>query len=257
MTAVSIDPRLRARRIAVKREAGHRRLRRLLVVLGLVLAALGAVVLSRSSLLDVDEVEVFGLDQVSLRSVEDALGFEIGSPLVSLDAGAAESALEALPWVAEAHVSRSWRGTVTVEITEREPLALALTAPEAWVLVDVDGRVLTEALANPPTLPRLSGLRAAGAPGAFMYPDAAAALSVVDALPAVLAPRVYGVWRDHRGELRLGITDGPQVLLGDDSRLRAKVAAAATMLDQLASEGSTPAVLDVSVPNLPVVRDRE
>ena len=89
-----------------------------------------------------------------------------------------------------------------------------------------------------------------------MSEDSLAPLAVAQALPPALREVVYGVWRDGRGELRLGVLDGPIVLLGDDDRLGAKVAAAATMLDQLAEEGVVPATIDVSVPNLPVVRDR-
>ena len=254
MTAVSLDPRLRARRIAVKRQRGHRRLRRLLVSLTVVGLAFGALVLSRSSLLDVDRIDIYGLDRVSRRSAEEALGLEVGAPLLTVSTASLERSLEELPWVDDALVQRGWRGTLTVEITERRPVALALTAPDEWVLVDGYGRVLSEALSRLPQLPRLSGLRAASGPGSFMEPDSAAALAVVQALPAAMHDQVYGVWRDSRGELRLGVVDGPVIVLGDDGRLRAKVAAAATMLEQLASEELSPTELDVSVPNLPVVR---
>ena len=254
MTAVAVDPRLRARRIAVKRERGHRRLRRVLITLLVVGLAFGGLVISRSSLLDVDRIEVYGLDQVSRRSAEAAIGTELGSPLLTFDPGGAEAALEALPWVADATVSRSWGGTVQVDIVERTPVALALTAPDEWVLVDGHGRVLTETLATPPALPRISGVHAATTPGTFMAADSAAPLAVAQALPQSLADLVYGIWRDDRGELRLGLTEGPVVLLGDDDRLRAKVAAAATMLDRLAEDGTNAQILDVSVPNLPIVR---
>lgn len=253
MTTVSVDPRLRARRIAVQRERGHRRLRRLGVVVLVVGLAFAGLIVSRSELLDVDSIDVYGLDRVSMRSVETALDVELGSMLLTFDPAKSEAAIEQLPWVREAQVERSWSGAVTVEIVERTPVALALTAPDTWVVVDGDGRVLSGPLVDPPLLPRVSGVRAAGELGSFMAPDSAAPIAVVEALPGPLAERVYGVWRDDRGELRLGVTDGPTVVLGADDRLRAKVAAAATMLDQLAAEGLEPTELDVSVPNLPIV----
>ncbi len=256
MTSVSVDPRLRARRIAVRRERGHRRLRRLVVTLSVVGLAFGALVASRSSLLDVDRIEVYGIDRVSLRETEEVLGFELGSPLLTLNLGSAEDALKTLPWIDDAEVRRSWRGTIEIEVTERYPVAIALAQPDQWVLVDPEGRVLSEPLAVAPDLPRLSGLRAAPGLGEFMDADSGAALAVVRALPSSVHDRAYGVWRDERGELRIGIDDGPTILLGDDDRLRAKVAAAATMLDHLAVEGVDAVHLDVSVPNLPVVRTR-
>lgn len=254
MTTVTVDPRVRARRIAVRKEQGHRRLRRLVLIVGAVALVFGALVVSRSSLLDVDRIEIYGLDRVSLRETEEALGFQLGSPLVTLDTGAAETALESIAWIDDAMVRRSWRGTVVVEVTERRPVAIALTQPDRWVLVDPHGRVLSEPLANPPDLPRLSGLRAAPEIGGFMDADSGAALAVVQALPPSLHERVYGVWRDSRGELQIGVDEGATILFGDDDRLRAKVVAAATMLDHLALEGVEPVHLDVSVPNLPVVR---
>ena len=254
MTTVSVDPRFRERRIAVRREAGNRRLRRGLLVVALIGVVFGVLIVSRSSWLDVDRIEISGLDRVSMRSVETALGTELGAMLLTFDAGQATAAIEELPWVRTAEVERSWNGTITVEVTERRPVALALTAPATWVLVDEDGRVLSDALENPPPLPRISGVRAAGIPGSFMAADSAAPIAVVEALPPALADLVYGVWRDDRGELRIGLTEGPVILLGGDDRLRAKVAAAATMLDQLAAEGRAPVELDVSVPNLPIIR---
>ena len=87
-----------------------------------------------------------------------------------------------------------------------------------------------------------------------MDADSAAPLAVVQALPPSLASQVYGVWRDDRGEIRVGLADGPVAVFGDDDRLRAKVAALATMIDQLALEGRSVREIDLAVPNLPVVR---
>ena len=57
MTAISVDPRLRDRRAAVAREAGRRRLRRLVIGAAIVGLLVGAYGLVRSPLLDVDPVE--------------------------------------------------------------------------------------------------------------------------------------------------------------------------------------------------------
>lgn len=260
MTDVVVEPRIAQRRLEVGEQSRRARRRPVLLVLAGLTVVVAAAAISRSPLLDVERIEVFGLNRVSLREALDVLDVEVSSPLVSVDVDRATAALTAIPWVDQARVERSWNGTVTIEISERTPVAVALTAPDQWVLVDGDGRVLSEPLPVVPRLPRLSGLRAAGVPGSFMADDSAAPLAVAQALPAELVERVYGIWRDERGELRIGLIGGPTVLLGDDDRLRAKVAATATMLEQLAFEtgphDELAQVLDVSVPNLPVVRLR-
>ena len=55
-----INPRIQERRIEIIRAKGKRRLRMLLMVVLLALLSLAAVLISKSSLLDVDEVVVLG-----------------------------------------------------------------------------------------------------------------------------------------------------------------------------------------------------
>ena len=59
---VEINPRIQERRIEIIRAKGKRRLRILLTVVLSVLLSLAAVLISKSSLLDVDEVVVVGAD---------------------------------------------------------------------------------------------------------------------------------------------------------------------------------------------------
>jgi hypothetical protein len=70
-----------------------------------------------------------------------------------------------------------------------------------------------------------------------------------------LALTVQGLWRDGRGELHLSLVTGDEVILGDDRDLRAKVAAIVTMVEMLQAQDRQAWILDVSVPNLPVVVD--
>jgi cell division protein FtsQ len=250
-----IDPRIRARRTDVMRTAGRRRLRRLIGVTSLFLVVLGGWALSHSSLVDIDRIEVHGLDRLSLRTAEEATGLALGDDMLWLDVDEASARLEALPWVREATVERRWPGVIRIDVVERTAVALALAEGEAWVLVDVDGRVLTQPMDSPPNLPRLSGLHGAGPPGSYLSDDADAPLAVVPVLGPELALKVQGLWRDGRGELHLSLVTGDEVILGDDRDLRAKVAAIVTMVEMLQAQDRQAWILDVSVPNLPVVVD--
>lgn len=252
MTAATVDPRIRARRIAVRRQAGRRRLGRLAIVAALVAVVAAAWGLTRSPLLDVDRVRVSGAARTADEAVAEALGSGPGSPMVGVDAGGAEARLEALPWVADATVDRRWPGTLTVDITERTPVALIQTEPDDWALVDGDGRVLGPADGRT-DLPRLSGLHAAGEPGTWLD-DADAALEL-----ARLAPRsldLRGVFVED-GELWMRLESGLRIRVGDDSALDLKVLASETVLDHVATEGGVVWEADVSVPTAPVVRTPE
>ncbi|MGH9187458.1 MAG: cell division protein FtsQ/DivIB, partial [Acidimicrobiales bacterium] len=106
--AAPIDPRFRARRIAVRRQEGRRRLRRL----GRLTALLGLVVVgwlvTRSPLLDVDRIRISGADHSTAEAVLEASGLHRGNPMTDLDPGATARRIEELPWVAAATVHRRW-----------------------------------------------------------------------------------------------------------------------------------------------------
>lgn len=138
---VAIDPRLRARRISVRKQAGRRRLRRLVGLTALAAVALAAVVVLESPVLDVDEIAVAGTAVVDEAAIADAAGIDVGAPLLLADLGAAARSVEALPWVEEASVSRDLPGRVVVEVAERTPSA-TVSAGGDTVLVDRAGKVL-------------------------------------------------------------------------------------------------------------------
>ncbi len=231
-------------------------------VVGTIALAIGVLA---SGAVDVDRIEFTGLHRVSFDEAIDAVGIHSGDAMPLIDTSEAEASLRKLPWIENARVRRQWPGTVDIEITERRAIALALQAPQRWVLVDTDGRVLTEALADPPQVPRLSGIRAAPAMGGFLSGDGDAMLEAVEALTPARGLVIESVWRDQRGDLRarlrvLAPRAQLEVILGDDSAIVAKAAAVATVVGQLAdaaqagAESADIRELDVSVPRLPVLR---
>src|SRR5690606_26352017 len=115
------DPRMRSRRIGVRREAGRRRLRRMLAGAAVAAALVGAAALTRTSLLDVDRIEVEGAARSGAAEVRRAAGVATGEPLVDVDTGAVAARVEELAWVAQARVDRAWPATLRIRVTEREP----------------------------------------------------------------------------------------------------------------------------------------
>ena len=188
-----IDPRFRARRVQVKRSAGRRRLRRLAlvgIVLGILLAAAGTLF---TPAFDVDRIEVSGEFRTSADDVVEAGGISIGSPLVLADQGHAERAIRALPWVASVEVSRSWPGTITYRIREREPAAVVAAAEDRWLAADAEGRVVAEVDGRPADRPVVEGTHTgAEVGGVTAYADREA-FAVAAALPPSVRPLVESV----------------------------------------------------------------
>jgi len=231
------------------------RTRRIVGGTALVLAVLSAtyIFLGRSSLLDVEQVEIYGIHRITAVEIEEKLGFRRGDPLLSVDSQEIQRNLELLPWVLAADVERRWNGLIRVDIVERRAIAIAMVAPQRWALIDISGRVLTEALPFPPDLVRLSGVHAAGTPGSYMSTDSTALLAVLGALPTELGQRFYSLRRDGN-EIVGDLKSDQEVVFGDDGRLSAKVIALAATLTHLEDQNRNDRYIDVSTPRDVLVR---
>jgi cell division protein FtsQ len=249
-TTPLIDPRLRDRRIEVARTEGRRRLRRFVVLAVIVLLVAGAVATAHSPLLDVDRIEVRGIEGAAADDVRAATGISLGTPLVRLDPAAAAEQVEALPWVEQAAVERSWPGTLVVRVTERVPVAVVGPSGRPQ-LVDAEGRVLGPADASSSALPSIDG-RAAEA-GATLSERQVVVADVLGGLPAGLRSEVVEA-RGERSGIVLELTDGVVVRWGDATQQTAKRDALRVLLDQ--GDRATFATIDVSVPRASTVTFR-
>jgi len=187
MAVVSaIDPRLRQRRIAVRRAEGRRRLRILAVVVAVVAVGTAAYAVTQSSLLDLDTVTVTGATGAEADMVREASGLATGTAMIELDLDAAEAAVTALPWVLTATVDREWPGSVSVEVVSRTPVAVMATGDGAWMLIDTDGVATQQVPVAPLDLPVI-GMVATGDAGDTQT-EALALLPLVAILPDDLRP---------------------------------------------------------------------
>ncbi|MEP6659971.1 MAG: FtsQ-type POTRA domain-containing protein [Acidimicrobiales bacterium] len=248
----SVDPRLRARRIAVARDAGRRRLHRL-AILGVLLAVVVLVaVLARSPLVSVQTVDIDGAARTPGDAVTQAVGAVKGHPIYAVNAGAIQHRLEALPWVREAHIERHWPRTLRITITERVAVAVAPAADGSLRLLDAEGRVLDVAAAAPPGLVEVVGPIAPGAPGSSVDAAARGALQVAAALPPTLMGKVVQAEWNDRGEVRLGLAPRGRVLVGPPTQLTEKLLALDTLLSNV--DPATIGEVDVRAPEAPTIR---
>lgn len=261
--ATKIDPRIRARRIAVQRDEGRKRLRRLALGTGVVAVAVGLWALTRTPLLDVDHVRVAGARRSGAEAVVAATGIEAGDALLTTDVGAAADRIAALPWVQTVDVSRKWPGTVEITVVERRaaaavPAKVAEGEPAQWILLDASGRML-EVVPDPgPGVLRIEVPPVAAEPGAVLERGAEAVLELATGRPAALQDRLLAMRPAPggavEGTVRLRNDVLATVRFGRPTQASAKWLALLTVL-----EGAEPArlqVIDVRVPSAPALTRR-
>ena len=247
-----MDPRIRRRRLDVRRQEGRRRLRvltGLLVAAGLAGGGWGAL---HSPVLDVDRVVVSGVVHTDPAEVVRGSGIRRGDALVDVRPAAAVAGVARLPWVAEVTVRRQWPGTVVVRVAERAPVAAARAGQNEWALVDADSRVLARATATEPPagLPAVSSPDPVGPPGSRLGPGWSAVLEVATKAPPPVLARV-GTVADVAGEVELALTSGGVVRFGSPEQVGEKFTAIAAVLAQVDLKDL--AVLDVRIPRTPVL----
>jgi cell division protein FtsQ len=246
-TPVRIDPRIRERLIAVRRQAGRKRLRIILVGCSLISAAGLAFLVVKSPFLDVDAINVSGSARVKPDAVRKAAGVQLHDPLLLVDAGAIARRVEELPWVANASVHRDFPGTVRIVVTEHQPAAY-IRVDDGVLLVAPTGRIVTKVDDAPTGVFEVRGVRRAPRVGQLLSPPDAA--SVLGRVPLALAERVVAI--DVADGLALDVENGGEIRLGNAEDLAAKTAAALAVLEHV--NGAPFSYIDVSTPQRPIHR---
>jgi hypothetical protein len=250
-----IDPRFRARRIAVQRGLGRRRLQRIVDVAVVLTVAAGFLLALRTPLLDVDAVEVTGNDRTPADDVVAASGIAQGDQLIDVDLAAAGQAVADLPWVKEARVHRGIDGAISVEVTERTPVAVVGEGADA-LLVDAEGRALGPAFgdsSHTPAQVTIDGLGEGLAPGEFLGDEASEALAVAASLGSTLDVGLR--LSVEEGRLTAVVDPGISVVFGDAGQLAVKIRALRTVLEQV--DLTCAATIDVRAPGSPVLTREE
>lgn len=246
-----VEGRIAERRAAVRAARRRARLRRTLLVVVLAAVAVAAVVLERSEHAAVRDITVVGTERLAVADVVAASGVTPGDPILRLWPAAVEGRLVELPLVGSAEVSRTSLREVVITVEERRPVYVAVHRSDA-VLVDRDGVVV--APGGDDRLPEVRLAVPPPRPGEVVASQAALANAhrVWTGLSGPLRARVVGMWAPDEDGLELELEDAPTVRFGRAERLEEKVRAMGAILDDVA--GSAVTLIDVRVPDLPVVR---
>jgi cell division septal protein FtsQ len=209
-----------------------------------------------TSLFAVRSVEVHSGSPRVKTEVQKALEPELGRSLLRIDEGALTRRLEALPDVLSATFERSFPNTLNVTVHAERAVLLIRQGGASWV-VSARGRVMRKVVdPRRSRLPRLWLPKSIQlAPGETLPLDAGRTAA---AAVAPIGRRAYpgGVRTVVAGNqtLTLVLGQGTQVRLGDLGDLRLKLAIARHILRVAATTGdTTPAYIDVSVPERPVL----
>ena len=225
-----IEPKLRARRIEVRRAARRHR-RRMIISVGLlvVLVAAAAAALY-SPLLDLDHIRVAGAYHVEEAEVARMSGLREGHRLYDLDLDAAVRRIERLPWVRHASLERRWPDSVTIRVTERAPVATIATSSGTKLAITTGGVVAGRASAFDLALPTVALESGVPKIGNRLSPAVARSVEMVGALPESITTKMSGATVAATGDTTVQLVPSGEIRFGRAERVAAKFLAAETIL---------------------------
>ena len=249
--SAGIDPRIRARRIAVRRSEGRRRLVWVAVALVLVLVIVGAIAVLASPNFEVREVRVEGAVYTDEEVLVDIIADIEGDPVLLVDTKSIEERLEKVAWVEQARVRTDFPHTIVIDIRERQPLATFQGSDEQWRVIDVQGRVLDVIEGRPVAYMLVTGNHPDTSRGQYAGGPYASAAVLVASLPGEIRRITESVGLDaSTGTLTMHLEGDVEVRLGDGEDLDQKLA---RLLGQVRDGLEGVAALDVSTAEIGVV----
>jgi cell division septal protein FtsQ len=210
--------------------------RRLFILISAIVFASASYILGWSSIFVVDSVEITGTE-TKLNP-----GVSTGEKLARVETRAVAAKFENLDWVEDAKVTRNWiSGKVTIEVTERTPLARFNN-----IAIDSKGKsfVLRETPTAPLVLVEASDLE-----------SAIKAVTFLTSLPVDLKSALTVIKVRSSGSLVLEVNNsGKQIEIrwgsDSDNQLKIKVYKALIALPENADIKR----IDVSAPHAPIVK---
>jgi cell division protein FtsQ len=253
----AIDPRIRQRRVSVRRSQGRRRLR--WVIAGVVAAAVvvGGLALLHTPLFAARVVTVTGTHpHTSDAAILAAAGLSGHPALISVSPGATAARVERLPYIGSATVRRQWPDGIRISVTERAP-AVQMPGPgTSWSVLDAAGRTVEISPHQVPDLRTFlvqapTGLLQPPPVGGSLPVGASSGMRVSRTLPLAFSGQVDAVIEAPDTTVSLKLNSGIRVLLGTATDLTAKYNDVAAII----AHGSLhpTSTIDVTVPESPTV----
>jgi cell division septal protein FtsQ len=251
-SAARMEPRMRERRIAVKRAVGRKRLK--WVAVGCIVAGVvaGALAVLGSGLFAISTVEVEGAVYSSGDALDAVVADLEGANVLRVDTAAAEQELEAIPWVEDADVTTDFPNGAKIEIRERRPTIAYLAGDGRYRVLDSHGRVLDVIGGRPVDYLELIVDDAAELEAGRLAPAGyRAAASLVSALTPQMRQRATSVSLEQNAtELSLLLDDQIEVRFGAAEDLLDKLVRLQTALTNPDPNFTPTVLIDVSTEDL-------
>jgi hypothetical protein len=200
---------------------------------------LGALTGTLALAVQVRRVRVGGASTFPSREVEQALASTVGERVLATSAEKLRERAMQVPWVADAVVRLSLDGTVSCQVTERRPVAVAVDGSRRQ-LVDREGNLLGDHELEAPLL-ELRGF----AP----YPaERAAALAAVPGLERFWGGRLVAMERLGARDVALEFADTPFHVVADPAQADLLATARAVAAAWTEKTQAAPQRVDARVP---------
>lgn len=208
-TGRGIEPRLRQRRIGVRRAEGRRRLRWMALVGVVVVIGIATLAALGSSLFAIDSVDVTGRRNADAAAVDAVVEDLLDTPVLLADTDAAERQLESIAWVESARVRTDFPDSATIELRERTPVATVRGNDGDFRILDEAGRVLDVIPGQPIEFVLITGPPIADlVPGQFADSGLASAAAIVPKLGVSVRSRLVSMSTTPDGsDLRFVLTN--------------------------------------------------
>jgi cell division protein FtsQ len=212
------------------------------VVVSTFLLGGGYLWLRDSSLVAVKRVDIIGVSSSEGPQVRQALEDAArGMTTMHLDRASLEGAVERFPSVAGLRIQTDFPHGVSIEVTERSPIA-KIDLNGEQISVGAGGRLMRGVQAKG-DLPVLHAVHIAG--DKLTDETTLQSVSILAAAPRVLRKQVSKIWAGPKGQM-LELRDGPTLFFGSADRPVAKWMATARVLAEPSAAGAV--YLDVRVP---------
>lgn len=156
-TSRGIEPRLRQRRIGVRRAASRKRLWWAAIAIVVLVVVVAVLAVLGSSWFAVRDVSVSGVVYTDATELEAIVEDLRDTPVLLVDIADFESRIEAIPWVEDARVTTHFPDAASIEIRERTPVVALLGTDGFSRVLDADGRVLAVIEGQPVALVWIAG----------------------------------------------------------------------------------------------------
>ena len=168
-----------------------------------------------SSVYSAKNIEVSGVEQLTVEQVREAADVPQDTPMLRLPLQDVAARVEALDEVATATVERQWPDTIKIVVTERRPVAAVKTS-DGFGLVGSDGEVYTVVRSEPTDLPLLEDANQSGAMNESRVSDGelADAFTVARFLNRPLRPEVATINATSPTSIQLRLRNGASVEWG-------------------------------------------